>query len=226
MLNDIYSVFEAEVASIDFACRKGCSTCCTQSVSMTTLEGELITAYLEEQGMAPPDLPDTSARAKPTMTTNQLASSYLDGQPPEEEEDEQWVYDPCVFLESDCCTIYPVRPFGCRSFGSSVDCSDGGTAEVPEWFISLDTVINQFIEHIDRCGSWGNMIDVLNHLEKDGPFSGKGERLLPNQPLPGLLIPPEDLEKISGLLARIGCILKGEEALKEFIGLVLERMKE
>ena len=225
MLNDIYRVFDTEVANIDFVCRKGCSTCCTQSVTMTTMEGALISAYLEAQGMELPDFPDTSIRVKPSLTTNQFAACFLEGQPPAEEADEPWVFEPCVFLENDCCTIYPVRPFGCRSFGSTVNCGDGGMAETPEWFISLDTVINQFIEHIDRGGSWGNLIDVLQHLQKDGPFFGKRERLLPNQPLPGLLIPPEDLEKIAGLLARLGSILKGEDALKEFICLVLERMK-
>lgn len=226
MLNNIYKVFEVEEASIDFACRKGCSTCCTQSVTMTTMEGARVIAYLEEQGMAMPELPDTSGRARPALTTNQLAACYLDGQEPEDEAEEPWVFEPCVFLDNDCCTIYPARPFGCRSFGSTVDCAKAGMAEVPEWFVSLDTVINQFLEHIDRGGSWGNMIDVLNHLRKDGEFSGKGERLLTNQPLPGLLIPPEDFEKIGGLLARLGCVLEGEEGLKEFIGLILQRVKK
>ncbi len=226
MLNNIYKVFETEVASIDFACRKGCSTCCTQSVTMTTLEGQRIIDYLEEHGMELPELPDTFERALPLLTTNQMASCYLEGNQPAEESEEPWVFEPCIFLENGCCTIYAARPFGCRSFGSTVDCGDEGTAEAPDWFISLDTVINQFIEHVDRDGSWGNMIDVLRHLQKDGAASGQDERLLPNQPLPGLLIPPEDLEKIGGLLARLGSILEGEEALKEFIVLVLERMKK
>jgi len=193
---------------------------------MTTMEGERIIDYLEKHGMELPELPDTSGRALPSLTTNQFASCYLEGNQPVEEAEEPWILEPCIFLENDCCTIYEVRPFGCRSFGSTVDCGDEGTAEAPEWFISLDTVINQFIEHVDRGGSWGNMIDVLRHLQKDGSISGQGERLLANQPLPGLLIPPEDLEKIGGLLARLGCILEGEDALKEFIGLVLERMKK
>jgi Fe-S-cluster containining protein len=193
---------------------------------MTTMEGELIMDYIEEHGMVVPKVPDTSERALPSLTTNQLASCYLEGNQPAEEVEEPWIFEPCIFLENDCCTIYEVRPFGCRSFGSTVDCGDEGTAEAPEWFVSLDTVINQFIEHVDRGGDWGNMIDVLMHLQKDGSVSGQGERLLANKPLPGLLIPPEDLEKIGGLLARLGCILEGEEALKEFIGLVLERMKK
>ena len=60
-----------------FSCHKGCATCCTQSVTMTSLEGELICSFMERKN----DLAElvrllALSDKKPQysgMTTNQLA---------------------------------------------------------------------------------------------------------------------------------------------------------
>jgi hypothetical protein len=49
-ITDIYKVFAEEVASIDFACRPGCATCCTRSVTLTCDEGRLILGFSTEAG--------------------------------------------------------------------------------------------------------------------------------------------------------------------------------
>jgi Fe-S-cluster containining protein len=202
MFERIYAIYEKEIAEIPFACKEGCSACCIQSVTMTTAEGKAITTFLAEQGRSLPTLPDTTNRPQPGSTTNGLAACCLAGKEPPVEPEVPWVYEPCVFLEDERCTIYPVRPFGCRSFGSTRCCADHGIAEAPDWFITLNTVVNQLLEHLDRDGCWGNMIDVLNYLDWDNGEAVRAgnklsARLLPTQSLPGFLIPPGEEAIIS-----------------------------
>lgn len=202
MFGEIYTIYEKEIAGIKFACKEGCSTCCTQSVTMTTIEGKAILAFIKEQGRSLPVLPDTADRPRPACTTNNLAAHYLDGRDLPVEPDEPWVYEPCVFLENDRCSIYQVRPFGCRSFGSTISCADHGIAEVPDWFVTVNTIVSQLIEHLDRGGYWGNMLDVLGYLDQDGEQSVREDscrssRLLSTQQLPGFLIPPGEEDIIN-----------------------------
>ena len=49
ILTTIYALHEKWAAAFPFACGKGCATCCTRSVTMTTLEGELIFDHLSSQ---------------------------------------------------------------------------------------------------------------------------------------------------------------------------------
>jgi len=222
LLENIYKVFETEVASIDFACHKGCSTCCTQSVMMTTAEGRAIMDILNREGRQVPELPDTSTRPLPTCTTNGLAACYLEEKESPPEGEELWVYEPCVFLEDGHCTIYPVRPFSCRSFGSISNCAEYGTAEAPDWFITLNTVVSQLIEHLDRGGWWGNMIDVLRYLESVEKEEGTEtnnvrERLLATETIPGLLVMTEDMPVIDRFLTKVADASKGDEVLHELV---------
>ncbi|MCK4839944.1 MAG: hypothetical protein KAS94_14160 [Desulfobulbaceae bacterium] len=215
MFEEIYAIYEKEIAEIPFVCREGCSACCTQSVTMTTAEGATITAFLAEQGRSLPVLPDTTGRSQPVCTTNDLAACCLAGRELPPEPEMPWIYEPCVFLQNDRCTIYPARPFGCRSFGSTKCCAEHGIAEAPEWFVTLNTVVNQLVEHLDRDGCWGNMLDVLDYLvqKDDGSVRDGGcraARLLPTQLLPGFLIPPAEEKIISRFwekLARAGILV-------------------
>ncbi len=202
MYEEIYAIYEKELVEIAFACREGCSACCTQSVTMTTAEGQAIAAFLLEQGRSMPALPDTTGRSLPVCTTNELAANCLAGRELPPEPEMPWVYEPCVFLEDQRCTIYPARPFGCRSFASTKCCAEHGIAEAPEWIVTLNTVVNQLLEDLDRDGCWGNMLDVLGCLgQKDAGLLGnagcRDARLLPTQRLPGFLIPPGEEKIIS-----------------------------
>jgi len=206
MFAKIYAAYEKEVAGIAFACREGCASCCTQSVNMTTAEGRGILAYLSETGRELPSLPGKERRTCPTLTTNGLAACYLEGREAGPEPESPWIYEPCVFLQGERCTIYPARPFGCRSFGSTRSCAELGIAEAPEWFITLNSVVNQLIEHLDLDGFWGNIYNVLGFLngsEKDYIQSGGDGRaagLLPNLSVPGFLVPHEEQEMINRFL--------------------------
>lgn len=206
MFAKIYEIYEKEITRITFACRAGCAACCTQSVTMTTAEGKAILAFLAERGRRLPPLPDTSGRALPVCTTNGLAACCLAGREPPPEPESPWFYEPCVFLKDGRCTVYPVRPFGCRSFGSTSCCAEQGVAEVPEWLVGMNTTVNQLMEDLDRPGFWGNMLDVLDFLARaEGCLP---VRLLPNQPLPGLLLGPDEEAIVRPFwerLVRAGC---------------------
>lgn len=190
----IYTLYADWAEEFDYACHQGCATCCTQSVSMTMLEGELIHEYIRTERpelMAILDaLPEGAATPK---TTNQFAAACL-----REEEDgdepDSWNMAPCVFLRENCCTVYPVRSFMCRSFGSRVPCGLRGEAEVEPLLLTLNTVILQCLEHLDQGRPWGNMNTILRLVQEIRP--GESGRLKENMrisgPIPGFLIPPDE----------------------------------
>ena len=182
---------------------------------MTTLEGQQIVAYLEREKrlkatVALLENSSPAQRPRSKLTTNEFALLCMQQQEIPEDEG-QWSFAPCPFLQDDCCTIYPVRPFGCRSFASLNRCQPGGEALVPPHFISLNTAVLQLIEHIDlQDGLWGNMADVLDFL-----ITGEKEnRLTRAHALPGLLISPEDQKEISPLLNQLSASRIGEATFK------------
>ena len=189
MLQCIYDVYGAWVEKFEFACEKGCAACCTRNVNMTFLEGGQIIDYLlqHDAGRIEEMREATHIGSLLTMTTNDFASFCLQEKDVAEEETVQ-DYSPCVFLENNCCTIYEVRPFGCRSFGSRQHCEKGGSADMDSLHLTVNMIVTQIVEHLDsKDGYWGNMIDVLQSLH------GKTiKNVLPARPLPGMLVPPED----------------------------------
>ena len=83
----IYKLFDLWAEDFTFACQPGCSACCTQSVSMTMLEGELIIDYIKSEK---PQLLETISKL-PTgrfnpLTTTQFAAACLQEKNPEEED--------------------------------------------------------------------------------------------------------------------------------------------
>jgi len=157
MLETLYKAYDSWTGQYQFACRQGCAACCTQSVTMTSLEGERIIEYLRENGQfdnLAPMLAASRPTTRPVQTTNQFAADCLAREEPFEEEGE-WDFTPCIFLDRDLCSIYPVRPFGCRSFSSTVSCDAHGCAEVAPVLITVNTVVLQIIEHLNsRGGFW------------------------------------------------------------------------
>ena len=202
VIPDIYEAFTEELAGLDFACGPGCATCCTRSVTLTTAEGRMIVDFLQQAGRDLPELPRDPVPLRPALTGNGFAALCLVGEEVPEESESPWLFEPCFFLKDGLCTIYPVRPFACRCFASIVNCGESTMAESPEWFVTLAIVTNQLLEDLDRGGFWGNLADLLAFLG-----SGQGEaasyRLLPNLPLPGLLVIPEERPRIDRFLAKI-----------------------
>lgn len=197
VLNVIYRHADWTSGS-DIACRKGCAACCTQHVTMTTLEGEMIIEYLQATGRGEQvsRLLDTIhiPKSDSGMTTNRFARLCLNGREIPEHDDARH-FTPCFFLENDLCTIYPARPFGCRSFFSLKPCAENGSSEMRPVQVTLNTVFMQIIEHLDQGRPWGRMAAVL--LSLCAPSGKPLPNLQPAEPLPGFLVPPDEEQEIT-----------------------------
>ena len=75
----------------------------------------------------------------------------------------------------------------------------------------MNTVFLQTIEHVDAGGCSGNLVDVLLALSVEKNREDYGNRalhcsankLIPNQPLEVLMIPPEHRSKIEPILEKL-----------------------
>jgi hypothetical protein len=106
VLDRIYTLYDAFIASYDLACQHGCAACCTCNMTLTTLEGYRILADM-----------DAAARIslfekvgevfgnrhfQPQMTINTIAQLCKDGEPvPDETIDPSW--GACPLLLGDAC---------------------------------------------------------------------------------------------------------------------------
>ena len=200
-----------------FFCRKGCSTCCTQSVTMSALEGELIYRHLESkaalQKFAALLAGSDHKPLRPEMTTNHFVRSFMAS--PEEipVAGDGWSFEPCPFLENGSCRIYAVRPFACRAFVSLDDCRLAGTASVPPVLVTLNTLMQQIIEHLSIGGCWGNMLDVLARRLLPTQVAGQeGLRreavLLDSETIPAFLVAEKERPVVQKYLDGIGQVLQ------------------
>ena len=211
LLDQLYSLFDDFAGTKTLACKRQCATCCTCNMTLTTLEGYKIISLLDARIKATLVRHIYNAveqkRFKPQVTTNQMARHCMTGQEiPEEIIDPAW--GSCPFLSEKECPIYPIRPFGCRCMMSKTICAETGYAEMDRFTLTVVNLFNQFIEHLDQDGMTGNLIDVLMflddgknlkiyHLDKTDIAA---EGLIPNSPIPVLMIPPEHRERVEPLL--------------------------
>lgn len=215
VLLGIYKEFELWQDG-DIACKKGCSTCCTQNVMITALEGEMIHSHVQKTDNVEwfaSKFQEKSATRRPDYTTNGFAASCLAGEDVEPES--YGNHDACPFLEDSCCSIYEVRPFSCRCFISTEKCRPGVPANIGEFYLSAASAVMQIIEHLGQGEFMGNMLDVL--LALCGlPENRKYFEILPASmsdqglanvvkalPLPGFLLLEEEMETVRPLLQAI-----------------------
>lgn len=217
ILQKIYDNFQTWSENIPTVCAKGCSTCCTQNVTVTATEADRILQFAKKnnrEAWLVDKLKNGCDATSPALSTNGYASACMEEQ--EVEPEQPATTTACPFLEDSCCSIYEVRPFNCRCFCSEVKCSQEQPAAVPDYYLTGATAVHQLIEHMDQGDYWGNLIDVL--LARCGSFDYTvignllhGTDLIDNakknihwaKPLPGFLIMEEDQEKVSPLLEAI-----------------------
>jgi Fe-S-cluster containining protein len=215
ILKVVFDRFDNWSTRFGFACNKGCAACCTTDVFITAPEGKLILDYILSTHAAQwlkEKLDGPSASRPLLQTTNDYAKDCLQGRLPKGEEIRRGGI--CPFLEDECCSIYPARPFSCRCFASTVCCRNGGNALLPPEYLSAATAVSQIIEHVGQFDHWGTMIDVLTlqaaaagcippggRLEKN--LSVARSNCLTAKPLPGFLIEEKHYEKVAGLVEDI-----------------------
>lgn len=214
VLARVYDLYDTFSAQFTFACERGCCACCTQNVTVTSLEGYRIVQHMlsTEQIDVLQRLQPAAAqeRYRPSLTTNQLAALCMQHQEPPDESI-VWPQASCPFLANSECLIYSERPFGCRCFSSATKCDLTAQAEVDPLLFTANMLFMQFIEHVDDGGLFGNMTDVLLCLKSEvhrkqyeiHPNLLRSPGLCANRRIPGLLIPPEHHARIQSLLNQI-----------------------
>ncbi|MFP4446351.1 MAG: hypothetical protein ACLFPD_08910 [Desulfosudaceae bacterium] len=212
----ICRVYDEYAGSLALACHRGCAACCTTNVIITSLEAWILAAYLDQAGRA--DLFDTmeaaahTYRQQPQQTLNSLAAAYhhQPGETPAAEE-ESAKRAACPLLSDEECPVYPARPFACRCLVSQSDCRKQGYARVEPLTITVGHVMQQYIEHVDRPGVTGNMLDLVPALRdrqrRDQYAAGEVSFLtgnfLENRPAVMLLAGAEEGPALEPILAAL-----------------------
>ena len=221
LLNSIYAVYSGWIKRFQLACQKGCSACCIQSVTMTTLEGEVILDFVKRNGMEKwltgKLTQAVPFKSKPAITMNHFAEACLKHQEIDEDSMGNWDFASCVFLEENICSIYEVRPFGCRSFGSFAQCATDRAAEITSMHLTVNTVFTQIIEHIcSDGGCCSSMTDILQSLTNRENRDVK-MYLLPAQPVPGFLLEPHEVKVVKDLLQQLSGQYSGKGIFGDLI---------
>ena len=207
LLHAVYTVYSRWVERFPLACHMGCAACCTRSVTMASLEGEVILDFVKGKGrekwLRQKLAQAVPGKNRPGITTNQFAEACLNHREVDGKALGCWDFTPCVFLEEKSCTIYEARPFGCRSFGSFVECTADRAAEMAPVHLAVNTVFTQIIEHIGSDGGyWASMTDILHSLAESESRDVK-ENLLPALPVPGFLLEPREEQVVLVLLQEL-----------------------
>ncbi len=221
VLKRIYALFESTMAPFDNACQKKCAACCTCNVTMTRLEAQLMLDTLSAKEIDQlserivGNLPQK--RYQPELTTNIFARYVIQNKDiPEEDNDPSWGKCPLV-IENEC-SIYDVRPFGCRALMSQVSCQENGYAQMPPLVLTINNIFQQAIEHLDHEGIFGNLCDVLYHCllsENSGPRGARqsglslsaGQPLLKNEKITVLMVPGEHRKRVEKLVQELSGLI-------------------
>jgi hypothetical protein len=213
-LDRIFDAYDRFCDTLDVACKKYCAHCCTSNVTLTTLEGYRIVDHLIATGRLGiiDGLKQMAAttRYQPQISTNRLAELYAaEAKVPEEEMAAEWAE--CSLLAKNLCSIYDLRPFGCRCFVSRKNCAATGYADIDEFTASVNTVYLQTIEHLDADGCCGNLIDVLQVMASEDnrrayakdQLKCETNGLTVNWSLKVLMIPPEHRTRMEPILQEL-----------------------
>ena len=223
VLKKIYSLYHETLAGVDAepVCREKCASCCTCNVPLTSLEAGLLMDSLGAGEKE--DLEDRirqrfpEKRYIPKMTTNGFARLCMENKTiPEEENDP--AFGSCPLLEDDLCSVYEVRPFGCRALLSEIHCSKGGFARVPPLVLTLNTLFLQAIEHLDQNGFSGNLSDMAALVLSGKSFADRADILhdtgeprlfVCNEKIPAFMVPTKHQRRLKTLMEELGGLLSG-----------------
>ncbi|MDT8379094.1 MAG: hypothetical protein RQ739_09415 [Desulfotignum sp.] len=218
-LNPIYQMYDRIMESEAPACGPGCAACCTCNVTLTRLEARWMVDALpsdrRESVRETLFLRFPAKRHIPKTSTNRFARLCMENQDlPEEENDPAW--GKCPLLKNDLCTVYDVRPFGCRAMASETVCRNTGCAQMPPWVLTVNNVFLQAIEHLDQKGYSGNLSDMLRlalsgseitHQDKQNHHLKNESLFVKNEPITCLMIPPEHREQMAPIVRNLSDLI-------------------
>ncbi len=213
-LDIIYQVHADQMAEKSLACAKGCATCCTRNVTLTTLEGRRLYDWIAAEAPHLMELLKKDAdnpRQIPTYTINGLTDMCMAGQDvPEEPSDPGWGACP-LLSEEGLCQVYEARPFACRSMVSQSRCEAEGFAEMDDLTLTINNALMQYVEHTDDNGLTGNLTDMLLLLEDEAnrkahemnTLTAPDDRFVANRPAQVLMVPPPHREAVGQMMQTI-----------------------
>lgn len=136
--------------------------------------------------------------------TGEEAEGLCEDEQGEEADAAGVLYGRCPLLDADRCSIYDARPFACRCMSSRTPCALTGCADQPERLLWINVLFLQAIEHLDRQGFTGNLIDIVPFVEQG---EGDGTPFVPNRALKGWVLPPQYRVPLKRIADRLWAIL-------------------
>lgn len=91
------------------------------------------------------------------------------------------------------------------------------------FLVTVNLAIYQILEHIDADGWYGNLLDVIgifktNGAYKSGISSDLQERIKTNRPLPGFMVPQEEMVRFKSFLRRLSKVrVDSDRSLSDFL---------
>jgi Fe-S-cluster containining protein len=222
VLGAVYSFYDRFLKGFPLACRPGCHVCCTVNIVATSLEAEhlLCSSFFDNLDLKKL-LYSATARPiyRPGLSTNQIADLCLRQEdiPSDTGEHGEGV---CTFLNREgLCSVYENRPFACRAMSSMEICQYGGEADMEPFLVTVNLAICQIIEHLDKEGVSGNLLDVLSELVNNRFKSpGTVNGLISNRALPGFLVSPDEQVRFRAFMRRLADFQVGDTTMGAFLG--------
>jgi len=138
-------------------CRAGCSHCCSSEVPVTRAEGETLAAWLVEH-RSPEELEAIRARLRAWLAW--YRGAYLERVATMPRVEVFFRHGPpCVLLEDDRCSAYPVRPVACRNLYVSSPpsvCDPAVGSGNPD---SIDSIARATYDHV---------VEIRRTVERQG----------------------------------------------------------
>ncbi|WP_456473636.1 hypothetical protein [Desulfolithobacter sp.] len=212
-LEAVYRFHASLTERFGLVCVCGCVTCCTVNVTMTSLEADYLRraeAPVLQEPKVDKLLREVADRPHfmPSRTTNELANACLQRLDAPVETGKHGEGNCPLLDRSGCCMVYDHRPFGCRAMVSLERCVGQGEAVMPPFLFTLNLALCQVIEHLDRDGISGNMLDLLTDHQ---------ERCIPNRALPGFLVPAREKLRFTRVLDELKKVVAGDGVLADFL---------
>lgn len=82
------------------------------------------------------------------------------------------------------------------------------------FLVTVNLSIFQIIEHLDKGGFYGNILDLIAQSSKIEDMRGV---LLKNIPLPGFMIPPDEKDRFSRFLGRLSMFKIRENYIRDVL---------